>query len=184
MGEGAWLVAFLVAQRLVELGLAHFNTGRLRAMGGVEFGASHYPLLIVLHASWLLGLWVFGHAQSISPFWLAIFVVLQLGRLWVIASLGRRWTTRVIVLPGAAPVARGPYRWVKHPNYLVVAMEIAVVPLSLGLPAFALIFSIANAALLIYRIRIEKEALAWATQSAQPAPTLAAATLANAGSRR
>ena len=184
MGEGAWLVAFLVVQRLAELGLAQFNTARLRAKGGVEFGATHYPLMIVLHASWLLGLWVFGHARSIVPFWLAIFVILQLGRLWVIASLGRRWTTRVIVLPGAAPVARGPYRWLKHPNYLIVASEIAVVPLAIGLPMFALIFSVANAALLVYRIRIENEALAWATQSVQAAPALKAATLANGGSRR
>ena len=159
MREGAWLVAFLVAQRLVELCFAQFNTRRLRADGGVEFGAAHYPLMIALHASWLLGLWLLGH-RSVIPFWLAIFVLLQIGRLWVIASLGRRWTTRVIVLPGSAPVSRGPYRWLKHPNYLIVALEIAVVPLALGLPLFALIFSAANAALLAYRIRIEGEALA------------------------
>ena len=82
--------------------------------------------------------------------------------MWVIASLGRRWTTRVIVLPGAAPVARGPYRWLRHPNYLIVILEIAVVPLALGLPLFALVFSLANAALLVYRIRVENKALAWA----------------------
>jgi len=166
MGEGAWLVAFLVGQRLIELAFAQSNTGRLRAQGGVEFGAAHYPLMIVLHSFWLLGLWVFGHAQPVNLFWLAIFVLLQLGRLWVIASLGRRWTTRVIVLRGAEPVARGPYRWLKHPNYLIVTLEIAVVPLALGLPAFALLFSAANAALLAYRIRIENEALAWAARPA------------------
>jgi methyltransferase len=160
MRERAWLVAFLVAQRLVELCFAQFNTRRLRAKGGVEFGAAHYPLMIALHASWLLGLWLLGDDRSVIPFWLAIFVLLQVGRLWVIASLGRRWTTRVIVLPGFAPVSRGPYRWLKHPNYLIVALEIAVVPLALGLPLFALIFSPANAALLAYRIRIENEALA------------------------
>ncbi|HYC16587.1 MAG TPA: isoprenylcysteine carboxylmethyltransferase family protein [Pseudolabrys sp.] len=160
MGEGAWLVAFLVLQRLSELAFAQFNTVRLRAKGAVEFGATHYPLMIVLHGLWLLGLWVFGHNQPINLGWLALFVVLQFGRLWVISSLGRRWTTRVIVLPGAAPVARGPYRWLKHPNYLIVALEIAVVPLALGLPMFALVFSVANAALLAYRIRIENEALA------------------------
>jgi len=166
MGEGAWLVAFLIVQRLVELGFAQFNTGRLRAEGGVEFGAAHYPLLIVLHASWLIGLWALGHDRPINLSWLVIFVFLQVGRLWVIASLGRRWTTRVIVLRGAAPVALGPYRWLKHPNYLIVALEIAVVPLALGLPAFALFFSVANVALLAYRIRIENEALAWAAKLA------------------
>jgi len=160
MREGACLVALLVAQRLVELCFAQFNTRRLRAEGGVEFGAAHYPLMIALHASWLLGLWLLGYDRSVIPFWLAIFVLLQVGRLWVIASLGRRWTTRVIMLPGSAPVSRGPYRWLKHPNYLIVALEIAVVPLALGLPLFALIFSAANAALLAYRIRFENEALA------------------------
>jgi methyltransferase len=176
MGEGAWLVAFLVAQRLAELGFSQFNTARLRAEGGVEFGATHYPLMVALHAFWLLGLWTFGHDRPINPSLLAVFVLLQAGRLWVIASLGRRWTTRVIVLLGSAPVARGPYRWLKHPNYLVVVLEIAVVPLALGLPAFALVFSILNAALLAYRIRVENAALAW---SVRPAPTARALTAGN-----
>ena len=162
MDEGAWLIAFLVVQRFAELGLARWNTARLRAAGGVEFGASHYPLMVALHAFWLLGLWTFGHTRSVDSIWLAVFIVLQAGRLWVIASLGRRWTTRVIVLPGAAPVARGPYRWLRHPNYAVVVLEIAVVPLALGLRLFALMFSAANGALLIYRIRVENRALAWA----------------------
>jgi methyltransferase len=164
MDEGAWLIAFLVVQRLAELGLARWNTMRLRAVGGVEFGASHYPLIVALHAFWLLGLWMFGHARSVDPIWLAVFILLQAGRLWVIASLGRRWTTRVIVLPGASPVARGPYRWLRHPNYAVVVLEIAVVPLALGLPLFALMFSAANAALLAYRIGVENQALSWAVR--------------------
>jgi methyltransferase len=162
MGEGAWLIVFLVMQRFAELGFAQWNTVRLRAAGGVEFGASHYPLMVALHVFWLLGLWMFGHARSVNPIWLAFFILLQAGRLWVIASLGRRWTTRVIVLPGAPPVARGPYRWLRHPNYVVVALEIAVVPLALGLPLFALVFSAANVALLAYRIGVENQALAWA----------------------
>jgi methyltransferase len=162
MGEGAWLITFLVVQRFAELGFAQWNTVRLRGAGGVEFGASHYPLMVALHVFWLLGLWMFGHARSVNPIWLVFFILLQAGRLWVIASLGRRWTTRVIVLPGAPPVARGPYRWLRHPNYVVVALEIAVVPLALGLPLFALVFSAANAALLTYRIGVENQALAWA----------------------
>ncbi|MGA7025077.1 MAG: isoprenylcysteine carboxylmethyltransferase family protein, partial [Pseudolabrys sp.] len=110
MGEGAWLVAFLLAQRLAELVFAQSNAARLRAKGAVEFGAAQYPLIILLHASWLIGLWVLGHDRPIVWSWFALFVLLQFGRLWVIASLGRRWTTRVIVLRGAAPVTRGPYR--------------------------------------------------------------------------
>ena len=161
MGEGAWLIGFLVMQRFAELGVAQRNTVRLRAAGGVEFGGSHYPLIVALHVFWLIGLWVFGHARNVDPIWLAFFILLQAARLWVIVSLGQRWTTRVIVLPGAVPVARGPYRWFRHPNYAVVALEIAVVPLALGLPLFALVFSAANAALLTYRIGVENQALAW-----------------------
>jgi methyltransferase len=164
MGEGAWLVAFLIAQRLVELCFARLNTRRLRGMGGIEFGAAHYPLIVILHATWIVGLLILGRDRAIDPLWLAVFIVLQIGRLWVIASLGRRWTTRVIVMPGAVPVACGPYRWLRHPNYLIVALEIAVVPLALGLPVFALTFSAANAALLAYRIRVENEAMARAAQ--------------------
>jgi methyltransferase len=168
MDKGAWLIAFLVGQRLAELGLAQWNTMRLRAAGGVEFGASHYPLTVALHAFWLLGLWTFGHTRSVDSIWLAVFIVLQAARLWVIASLGRCWTTRVIVLPGAAPVVRGPYRWLRHPNYAVVVLEIAVVPLALGLPLLALMFSAANGALLIHRIGVENQALAWDAARAAP----------------
>jgi methyltransferase len=162
MGEGGYLVAFLVAQRLAELALATRNTRRLRVAGGVEFGATHYPLLVALHAFWLIGLWVYGHDRSIAPVGLVAFVILQLGRVWVIASLGPRWTTRIIVVPGSAAVMRRPYRWLRHPNYFIVVLEIAVVPLALGLPLLAFVFSILNAALLAYRIQIENRALAWA----------------------
>src|SRR5450830_403068 len=184
MGEVAWLVAFLVVQRLAEVAFAQWNTARQRAAGGVEFGAAHYPLMVALHALWLLGLWLLGRDHPVDPLWLAVFILLQAGRLWVIASLGRRWTTRVIVLPGVAPVARGPYRWLRHPNYLIVVLEIAVVPLALGLPLFALVFSLANAALLAYRIRVENHALAWAALAEQRTDALTPATLANGYPRR
>ena len=184
MGEGAWLIVFLVVQRLAELGLAQWNTARLRAAGGVEFGATHYPLMVALHGLWLVGLWVFGRDHDIDRLWLAVFVLLQMARLWVIASLGPRWTTRVIVRPGLAPVTRGPYRWLRHPNYAVVLLEIAVVPLALGLPLFALAFSAANAALLAWRIRVEDAALAWAAKAEPAAHGLTPATLANGSLRR
>ena len=170
MGEGGWLVVFLAAQRLAELAYAQRNTARLRAAGGVEFGASHYPIMVGLHALWLLGLWVWGHAHALDRGWLAVFVVLQAGRIWAIASLGARWSTRVIVIPGATPIVRGPYRWLHHPNYLIVTLEIAVVPLALGLPLFALAFTITNAALLALRFRVETAALAWAAQTGPAAP--------------
>lgn len=184
MNEGSWLVAFLVAQRLAELALATRNTLRLRDAGGVEFGAAHYPLMVALHACWLLGLWVYGHDRSIAPLGLAAFVVLQVGRVWVIASLGARWTTRVIVVPGSVSVARGPYRWLRHPNYLIVALEIAAVPLALGLPLSALVFSLLNAVLLAYRIRIENRALAWALEPGSVNAAPQTTTLANETPRR
>lgn len=168
LGEGAWLIAFLVAQRLAELVFAQGNTRRLRAAGAAEFGAPHYPLIVALHAGWLLALWLFGSGHDVNRGWLAVFVALQAARLWVIASLGRRWTTRVIVLPGASPVASGPYRWLRHPNYLIVAAEIAVVPLALGLPLIALVFSGINAVLLAWRIRVENRALAWTHGDPKP----------------
>jgi methyltransferase len=184
MGEGAWLVGFIAVQRLAELGLAQWNTARLRAQGGVEFGAAHYHLMVALHAFWLIGLWMFGDARAVDPSWFAAFVLLQAGRVWVIATLGRRWTTRVIVMPGAAPITHGPYRWLRHPNYLIVVGEFAVVPLALGLPVLALIFLLANAALIAYRIRVEEMALAWAGRAAPAPSTLIPATLANESPRR
>jgi len=169
MSEGGWLVAFVAAQRLAELAFAQANTKRLIARGGVEFGAAHYPLIVALHGAWLVALWLLGHDRPVDPWWLAIFVLLQAGRVWVLTTLGRRWTTRVVVVPGERPIGRGPYRLLRHPNYLVVALEIAVAPLALGLPLVALIFTCANAALLAYRIHVENQALFWA-QSGLPLP--------------
>ena len=90
MNEGAWLIAFLVVQRLAELALAQRNTARLRQDGGIEFGARHYPLMVALHVAWLCSLGWLGHDHAVDRFWLAVFIVLQAARIWVIASLGRR----------------------------------------------------------------------------------------------
>jgi len=184
MGDGVWLIGFLMAQRLAELAIARRNTAALRAAGAVEFGAGHYPAMVALHAAWWLTLAWLGHGRAVDPGWLAVFVVLQAGRVWVIGSLGRRWTTRVLVLPGAPRVIGGPYRFLRHPNYAVVILEIAVVPLALGLPGVALIFSAANAALLAWRIRLENRALAWAAASSGPSAAIVSATLANGYPRR
>jgi len=127
--------------------------------GGVEVGREHYPLIVALHAVWLIGLWVLGWEAPVHPVWLGAYALLQVLRGWVLASLGRRWTTRIIVVPGEALVRRGPYRWLPHPNYLVVAGEIAVLPLAVGLGWYAALFTLLNAAVLAIRIRAENRAL-------------------------
>lgn len=154
------LLGFVTAQRLVELAVARRNTARLIGQGGREAGAEHYPLMVGFHALWLGGLWLVGWGQPVSPGWFALFLILQGARLWVMASLGPRWTTRIITLPGAPLVRSGPYRFLNHPNYAVVACEIAVLPLVLGLPWYALVFSIAHLGVLHLRIRAEERALA------------------------
>lgn len=181
MGEGALLVGFIIAQRLAELALARANTRRLLAEGGVEFGRAHYPLIVALHAAWLVCLAIFGADKPVDRWLLAIFVLLQAARIWTIASLGRRWTTRVIVVPGKPRVTRGPYRLLRHPNYWIVAAEFLVVPLALGLPLVAAVFFILNAILLLtVRIKAEEAALAWA-ERATPTGGVAASLSGRAG---
>jgi methyltransferase len=157
----AYAIIFLVVlQRLGELLLANRNTKRLKAQGAVEIGAGHYPLIVLLHTAWLLAvLWLLPVPLEISWPWLAIFVLLQAGRIWVIASLGPYWTTRIISVPGKALVKRGPYRFVRHPNYLVVAGEILALPLAFHEIPVAIFFSLANAAILFWRIREEEAGL-------------------------
>jgi methyltransferase len=157
--EGIWLIGFVALQRLAELVLARRNTAALLARGAIEYGAGHYPLMVALHAVWLIGLLALGWNHAVSRLWLGVFIALQLARIWILGTLGRRWTTRIIVLPGAPPVQSGPYRFLRHPNYAVVALEIAVVPLALGLPAFAMALFVLNLALLAVRIRCEDKAL-------------------------
>ena len=157
----SWLILGIVTlQRAAELVLARRNTARLLAQGAIEASPGHYPLIVALHAAWLIGLWLLAHDAEPQLGWLAAFLVLQLLRVWVMVSLGRRWTTRIIILPHAPLSRSGPYRFLAHPNYLVVAGEIAVLPLVFGLPVYALIFSLANAAILAIRIRAENAALA------------------------
>ncbi|HYE48144.1 MAG TPA: isoprenylcysteine carboxylmethyltransferase family protein [Azospirillaceae bacterium] len=156
------IVVLLVAlQRLAELAYAARNTRALLARGAVEIGARHYPLFVLLHGGWLAALFLLVPADAPVSWPLVwLFVLLQLGRVWVVATLGPYWTTRIITLPGAPLVRRGPFRLVRHPNYLVVTGEIAVLPLAFGAWELALAFSAANAALLWHRIRVEEGALA------------------------
>ncbi len=159
----AYAILGLVAgQRLAELVIASRNTRALMARGAVEAGASHYPYIVAVHAGWLLALagWVAMHMPRINLPLLVVFAGLQAARLWILWSLGPFWTTRIITLPGAPLVRRGPYRFLRHPSYLVVALEVAVLPLVFGAWAVAAIFSALNAAMLIARVRIENRALA------------------------
>lgn len=153
------ILALVTLQRLGELALARRNTRRLLARGGVETGQEHYPILVGLHAAWLAGLWWAAWDRPADPLWLALYIVLQGFRIWTIASLGERWTTRIIALPGAPLVRRGPYRFLPHPNYAVVTAEIAVLPLVFHLWIYAVVFSLLNASILWLRIRTEERAL-------------------------
>jgi methyltransferase len=159
MSFAAIILLLVTLQRLGELVLARANTKRLMARGAIEVGAGHYPLIVIVHAAWLLALWVYGREQPVNLPLLAAFVVLQALRVWVLATLGPRWTTRIFVLPGEPLVTAGPYRFMAHPNYAIVVGEIAVLPLALHLPVLALIFSALNAVVLIIRIRAEAQAL-------------------------
>jgi methyltransferase len=153
------ILALVTLQRLGELVLARRNTKALMARGAIEMGAAHYPLIVAVHAAWLIALWVFGRNQEVNLPALAAFVALQFVRVWILATLSSRWTTRIVVLPGEPLVASGPYRYFAHPNYAVVVGEIALLPLALHLPMLALIFTVLNAAVLTIRIRAEARAL-------------------------
>jgi methyltransferase len=154
-----FILGAVTAQRAGELVLSHYNTRRLMARGAVEVAPRHYPVMVAVHATWLISLWVFGHEAPIDTPALMFYLVLQGLRFWVMRTLGPRWTTRIIVLPGEPLVRAGPYRYLAHPNYAVVAGEIAVLPLALGLPWLAALFTILNSAVLAIRIRAENRAL-------------------------
>jgi methyltransferase len=154
----------VLLQRLVELVIARRNTARLLARGGREVGRAHYRLIVAVHVSWLAALLLFARDSPVSLVWLGMYAGLQVLRIWIIGSLGPRWTTRIIVID-APPVRRGPYRCVRHPNYLLVVAEIAVVPLALGQPWIAALFTILNAGVLRIRIAEENAALGYSASS-------------------
>jgi len=156
----AIILALVKLERLGELAISRRNTVRLLGRGAFEVGAGHYPLLVVLHAAWLITLWIFVWDEEVNWLLVATFVLLQGFRLWVLVSLGSRWTTRIIVLPGAPLITKGPYRYLSHPNYAIVAGEIALLPLALSLPWLALLFSVLNGVALFVRVRAEARALA------------------------
>lgn len=161
MSPIAVAVALVAAERLAELMVSHRNQRALIRGGAVEHGRGHYPLIVALHAAWLASLLV-GVSPATRPnlVLIALYIALQVVRVWTIASLGPYWTTRVVTVPGAPLVRRGPYRWLRHPNYAVVVAEIALLPLAFGAWRIALAFTLANLAMLAWRIRVEEQAIA------------------------
>ena len=161
MTAAALILGLVVLQRTGELLLARRNTARLLREGAFEIGAGHYPLFILLHGAWLAAIALSLRADTpIAPAPLALYLLLQLGRIWILATLGRYWTTRVITHPGTPLVRKGPYRFLRHPNYLLVALEIPLLPLVFDMVWIAVLFGLANLALLAWRIRLEEAALA------------------------
>ena len=153
------LLSFVTLQRLVELPIARRNTRRLIASGAYEVASGHYPAIVALHVAWLATLWLLAVGRPVDPLFLLLFALIEIGRFWVLTTLGPRWTTRIIVVTRAALVQRGPYRILHHPNSWVVAGEIAVLPLVFGLVEVALAFTVLNAIALTVRIRAENRAL-------------------------
>jgi len=167
----SWMVLGLVAaQRLLELAISNRNTQRLMAQGAHEVAPHQYPLIVVFHAVWLsaLGVWLMLYPPTLNPFFLSVYMLLQLARVWTILSLGGFWTTRIITLPGAPLVHAGPYRFMRHPNYVIVACEVAILPLALGAWPLAAGFSLLHFEILARRIRAEDAALDERRQSSLP----------------
>lgn len=159
MTTASIILLLVTLQRLSELVIARHNTAALMTKGAVEHGATHYPVMVLLHASWLLGLWWFGWDAVVVWPLLYLYIALQAFRIWILATLGARWSTRILTVPNEQLVVRGPYRFVRHPNYLLVLMEVPLLPLALGLNGFALLYGLLNIAMLAWRIRIEETAL-------------------------
>lgn len=161
LGWAYWLLIAVALQRLVELARANRNTRRLLERGGREVGAEHYPLIVALHAGWLLTLTLLTSPDPpVNWGLITVFALLQVLRIWVLASLGPYWTTRIITLDDAPLQRKGPYRFMRHPNYLIVALEVPLLALILDLPVVALVFGAINLLLLAVRIQVEGRALA------------------------
>ena len=134
------ILALVTLQRLVELYIARRNTKRLIDNGGIEVSSGHYPLIVLFHAAWLGGLWYLVWNETVSWPWAIAYLVLQAARGWIIAALGSRWTTRIIVVPGETLSVAGPYKYFRHPNYMIVAAEIFILPLVFSMWWYAIIF--------------------------------------------
>lgn len=164
MGIALYFIGFLILQRLVELALSNRNTKRLLAKGAKEFSPGHYPLIVGVHILWIIAIAAFGWNNEINYWWLAAYGVLQAFRMWILGSLGERWTTRIIIL-NEPLVRKGLYKYVEHPNYILVGAEIIIAPMVLGLWWVAILFTILNTIVLGVRVEAENKALATITKN-------------------
>lgn len=157
------LIVLVAAERVLELVVSKRNLKWSIAQGGKEFGAGHYPVMVALHSALLVGAVAEARGRRSPPvlgrIMVGVVLAAQALRWWCITTLGRQWNTRVVVVPGATRVVDGPYRLIPHPNYVAVVTEGAALPLAGGAWLTALVFTVANAALLRTRIRVENEAL-------------------------
>jgi len=160
MVEQIIILGLVTAERVGELALARRNTAALLARGGIEYGAGHFPVIVALHGGWLVALWLLALDQPVNGWWLGAYLVLQGFRAWILTTLAGRWTARIIIVPGETLVRAGPYRFLKHPNYVLVWCEIIMLPLVFGLSGVAVVFGVLNTAVLWWRIRVENAALA------------------------
>lgn len=159
MIPAAVLLALLTVQRSSELLVSARNTKALIRAGASERAPDQYPLMIALHATWLVSLWLLAWSREVGLWWIPLLALLQVGRFWTMRTLGSRWTTRIIIPRDAAPLVSGPYRFVRHPNYLIVAVELPCISLALGLAWHAALFGALNLAMLSWRIREEDRGL-------------------------
>jgi len=159
-------IIFLITQRLSELYIASGNEKWLRSQGAVEYGQKHYPYIVALHTLFIASI-ILEHflrgGTAISYFFLALFVILLALKFWILSSLGKFWNTKIFRVPGNGPVKRGPYKFLKHPNYVDVVCEIAIIPLVFHLYYTAILFTMLNAVMLTVRIRVENKV--WADKA-------------------
>lgn len=158
------LIPIVIVQRAVELRIARRNEAAARARGAVEYGRDHYAAIVALHTLWIIGMIaeIVVLTRAINPFWpalLAVWLAAQGLRYWAIRSLGPQWNTRVLVVPSEKAVVAGPYKWLRHPNYLAVVIELITLPVLLGAYLTGITASLFNAVLLVIRIRTEERAL-------------------------
>lgn len=164
----AIVISIVILQRLVELVVAKRNEQWMRSQGAFEVGAAHYPIMVTMHIAFFISLLaeVILLDRSLSSIWiilLVIFLTAQVARIWCLTSLGKFWNTKIIILPGADVVQKGPYKWVRHPNYVIVTTELLVLPLMFGAYLTAIIFTLLNVWMLSVRIPAEEKALKDAT---------------------